>query len=78
MSRAIVSSKGNFKATIGRKKDGTYSVSTYVRGCGEYDDLQTFIQDGLPTLEAAKAWAETANEDSEQELLAVEVSEIFK
>lgn len=67
MSGAIMSSRGNFKATIGRKKDGTFSVSTYLVGFDDYPDMQTFVQDGFPSIEAAKAWATAENEKSESE-----------
>ncbi len=70
MARPLISSKGNFKATIGRKKDGTFSVSTYMAGFAEYPDLQIFLQDGLASLDAAKAWASQDLENSELEVAA--------
>lgn len=57
MSKSIFSSDGNYRATFGRSKDGTYSVTTYSVGDEEYADLEMWIQRGFQNLEEAKDWA---------------------
>lgn len=53
----MLSSDGNYRATFGRSKDGTYSATTYMVGDEEYPDLETWCQKGFTSLEAAKEWA---------------------
>lgn len=69
MSKPIFSKEGHFKATIGKRRDGTFSVSTYMVGFGDYHDLQTFVQDGFPSMDEAKSWAVSDLEKSEMDIV---------
>jgi hypothetical protein len=64
---AIVSSKGNYKATVGSRPDSTYTVRTYLVGDREFGGMEIWLQDGFPTMAAAREWAMADLELSERQ-----------
>ena len=54
----ITSATGALYANIGRKKDGTFTVRTYLAGEPDQGDgIETWYQDGFPSKQAALEWA---------------------
>jgi len=63
----IRSATGALMSTIGKKRDGTYTVRSYL--CGDEGDvpIETWFQDGFATKEEARQWAIEDMQESEQE-----------